>query len=103
MPLTFRSRKTIIPGLLYLNLGRRGLSLSFRAGPVSHTVSTTGRRTTSMNLPGPFGWRSTSTTAGRRRKEQDAEDRHARKRAALQRRIDERRANIRSMREGRDR
>lgn len=92
MPFTFRSRKTIVPGLLYLNIGRRGLSLSFRAGPVGHTVSTTGRRTTSMNLPGPLGWRSTSTAAGRRRKEA--------KKAELQARIDARRDSIRQRRNG---
>lgn len=92
MPFTFRSRRTIIPGFLYLNIGRRGLSLSFRAGPVGHTVSTTGRRTTSMNLPGPLGWRSTSTAAGRLRKEA--------KKAELQDRIDARRDAIRQHRNG---
>lgn len=87
MPLTFRSRKAIIPGLLYLNVGRRGISLSFRAGPVGHTVSTTGRRTTSVNLPGGLGYRKTSTTGGRNRaKEAKRQELEARKAAALARR-----------------
>ena len=92
MPVTFRMRKTIIPGLLYLNVGRRGVSLSFRAGPVSRTISTTGRRTTSVNLPGPLGYRSTSTVAGRARKEA--------KRAALQARKDAALARLEARRNG---
>jgi hypothetical protein len=50
-------------------------------------VSTTGRRTTSVNLPGPLGYRTTSTTAGRARKRATTEaDLQARKAAALARR-----------------
>lgn len=90
MPFTFRKRKALIPGLLYLNIGRRGVSLSFKAGPVSRTVSTTGRRTTSVNLPGPLGFRSTTTAAGRARK---ATELQARKDAALARREARRRAH----------
>jgi hypothetical protein len=79
MPLTFRRRIKLFPGL-YLNIGRRGVSLTGRAGPVSVTRSTTGRRTTSVNLPGPLGYRSTTTAAGRARK---AAELQARKDAAL--------------------
>jgi hypothetical protein len=59
MSLTFRKRIKILPGL-YLNLGRTGASLTTKVGPVSHT---TGRRrsTTSVNLPGPLGYRKTRT------------------------------------------
>lgn len=89
MPITFRQRKAIIPGFLYLNIGRRGISLSFKAGPVSRTVSTTGRRTTSVNLPGPLGYRSTTTAAGRARK---AAELRARKEEALAAREARRRA-----------
>jgi len=89
MPITYRQRKAIIPGLLYLNIGRKGISLSFKAGPVSRTVSTTGRRTTSVNLPGPLGFRTTSTSSGRARKKQA-------KRDELQARTDARRAGTRN-------
>lgn len=59
MPVTFRKRIALIPGLLYLNLGRRSRSISLKAGPFSRTWSSTGRRTTSVDLPGPLGYRST--------------------------------------------
>jgi hypothetical protein len=59
MGFTFRKRIKIVPGL-YLNLNKRGVSFTTKVGPVSHT---TGRRrsTTSVNLPGPFGYRKTRT------------------------------------------
>jgi len=104
MPFTFRKRYKILSGL-YLNINKKSLSLTTRVGPVGHTVSTSGRRTTSVNLPGPLGWRSTSTTGGRhRRRTEEQEERRARNEATredLQNRINTRRANIRRMR-GRD-
>jgi hypothetical protein len=88
MPVTFRRRFTIIPGLLYLNINRRSWSITTRLGPVGHTRSSTGRRTTSVNLPGRgVGYRTTSTASQRRRQAEERED--------LRRRIDERRAQIR--------
>ena len=59
MPLTFRKSFRILPGVR-LNINRRSWSVTLggRKGP-RHTISSTGRRTTSMDLPGPFGWRST--------------------------------------------
>lgn len=59
MPLTFRKSFRIFPGVR-LNLNARSVSVTFggRSGP-HHTISSTGRRTTSWNLPGPFGLRST--------------------------------------------
>jgi Protein of unknown function (DUF4236) len=59
MPLTFRKRIKIMPGL-YINLGKTGVSVTTKVGPVSHT---TGRRrsTTSVDLPGPLGYRKTRT------------------------------------------
>ncbi|MEV1010808.1 DUF4236 domain-containing protein [Streptomyces sp. NPDC049881] len=61
MGLTFRKSIRILPGVR-LNINRRSLSVTTgsRGGP-RHTVSSTGRRTTSMDLPGPFGWRKTRT------------------------------------------
>ncbi len=65
MPLTFRKSFRILPGVR-LNINKRSWSITTggRNGP-RHTRSSTGRRTTSMDLPGPFGWRRT-TTSGRR-------------------------------------
>ncbi|GGM12310.1 hypothetical protein GCM10010129_65420 [Streptomyces fumigatiscleroticus] len=59
MPLTFRKSFRILPGVR-LNINKRSWSLTTggKNGP-RHTHSSTGRRTTSMDLPGPFGWRRT--------------------------------------------
>lgn len=61
MPLTFRKSIRILPGIR-LNLNRRSWSITLGAknGP-HYTRSSTGRSTTSYDLPGPFGWRSTRT------------------------------------------
>ncbi|MCX4979064.1 MULTISPECIES: DUF4236 domain-containing protein [unclassified Streptomyces] len=59
MPLTFRKSFRIFPGVR-LNINRRSMSITTGEGRgPRHTRSTTGRRTTSQNLPGPFGWRRT--------------------------------------------
>lgn len=103
--MAFRFRYTrkfpIIPGILYLNVNARSVSLTTKIGPVSHTRSTSGRRTTSIALPGRGSLRSVSTAAGRHRQSDEA--RREATRADLQGRIDARRASIRRMREERDR
>lgn len=60
MPLTFRKSFRILPGVR-LNINRRSWSVTVgaRNGP-RFTRSSTGRDTTSMNLPGGFGWRRTT-------------------------------------------
>ncbi|WP_079141572.1 MULTISPECIES: DUF4236 domain-containing protein [unclassified Streptomyces] len=60
MPLTFRKSFRILPGVR-LNINRRSWSITTGGGQHGprHTHSSTGRRTTSMDLPGPFGWRRT--------------------------------------------
>lgn len=67
MPLTFRKSFRILPGVT-LNINRRSWSFTTggRHGP-RRTHSSTGRRTTSMDLPGPFGWRKTTQTRQPRR------------------------------------
>ncbi|WP_171117819.1 MULTISPECIES: DUF4236 domain-containing protein [unclassified Streptomyces] len=57
MPITFRKSFRILPGVR-LNINRRSWSITLgaRSGP-RHTISSTGRRTTSIDLPGPFGFR----------------------------------------------
>lgn len=91
MPFTFRTRKVIIPGFLYWNLGKRSTSLTARVGPASRTWSSNGRRTTAVNLPGPLGYRKVTTTNGRMaRKAQKRAELEARLDAARQRRDDRR-------------
>lgn len=61
MTITYRKSFPIFPGVR-LNLNRRSVSVTFgfRRGP-HYTVSSTGRRTTSMDLPGGLGYRRTRT------------------------------------------
>ncbi|WP_031510110.1 DUF4236 domain-containing protein [Streptomyces megasporus] len=57
MAVTFRKSIRILPGVR-LNLARRSWSVTLGGGRgPRRTISSTGRRTTSMNLPGPFGYR----------------------------------------------
>lgn len=65
MPLTFRKSFRILPGVrLNINKGSWSISMGGGNGP-RYTRSSTGRRTTSMDLPGPFGWRRTSRSRRR--------------------------------------
>jgi len=57
MPITFRKSIRIFPGVK-LNLGRRSRSVTIGPKWFKRTYSSTGRTTTSADLPGPFGWRS---------------------------------------------
>lgn len=61
MPLTFRKSFRILPGVR-LNINRRSWSITLggKNGP-HYTRSSTGRSTTSMDLPGPVGYRRTRT------------------------------------------
>ncbi|MDX3329783.1 DUF4236 domain-containing protein [Streptomyces sp. ME02-6979-3A] len=58
MPITFRKSFRIFPGVR-LNFNRRSWSITLggSSGP-RHTISSTGRDTTSMDLPGGFGYRT---------------------------------------------
>ncbi|GGV45879.1 DUF4236 domain-containing protein [Streptomyces spectabilis] len=60
MGITYRRSWRIFPGVR-LNINRRSWSITFggRRGP-HYTISSTGRRTASMNLPGGFGYRHTT-------------------------------------------
>ncbi|MFE7237206.1 DUF4236 domain-containing protein [Streptomyces sp. NPDC057580] len=65
MPITFRKSIRIFPGVR-LNINRRSLSITLGGGPgPRHTISSTGRRTTSLDLPGPLGWRRTTNRRNR--------------------------------------
>lgn len=60
MPLTFRKSFRILPGVR-LNINRKSWSITTGGGKYGplRTRSSSGRRTTSVDLPGPFGWRKT--------------------------------------------
>jgi hypothetical protein len=88
MPVTYRKRIKLFPGL-YLNVGRKSLSLSVKAGPFSRTYSSTGRRTTSVNLPGGAGYRSTTTASGRNRARTAADTRRDAENAQLRAQLDD--------------
>lgn len=61
MAITFRKSFRILPGVR-VNINARSWSITLgpKNGP-KRTYSSTGRTTTSMDLPGPFGWRTTRT------------------------------------------
>jgi hypothetical protein len=61
MPITFRKSFRILPGVR-LNINRKSWSVTVgpKNGP-KWTRSSNGRNTTSMDLPGPLGCRSTRT------------------------------------------
>lgn len=42
---------------LRFNLNKKSASATARLGPITHTRSSTGRRSTSIRLPGGFTWR----------------------------------------------
>lgn len=65
MPITFRKSFRILPGVR-VNINRKSWSVTVgpRNGP-KWTRSSTGRRTTSYDLPGPFGYRRTTTRRNR--------------------------------------
>lgn len=64
MPVTFRKSIRILPGVR-LNINRKSVSVTLgnRDG-VKRTYSSTGRHTTSADLPGPFGYRKTTRRRG---------------------------------------
>jgi hypothetical protein len=63
MPFTFRKSFKIFPGVR-VNVNKGSTSITLGTRNVHRTWSTSGRRTTSVNLPGPLGYRK---TRGRRR------------------------------------
>ncbi|MFI2354701.1 DUF4236 domain-containing protein [Streptomyces anulatus] len=65
MPITFRKSFRILPGVR-LNINRLSWSITLGAGRgPRHAISSTGRPTTSFDLPGPFGYRSTRRNRNR--------------------------------------
>lgn len=58
--LTFRKSFKIAPGVR-LNIGKKSRSITVGPKWLKRTWSSTGRTTTSIDLPGPLGYRSTRT------------------------------------------
>jgi Protein of unknown function (DUF4236) len=100
--LRYRRVIPIIPGFLYWNINAKSMSLTTKAGPVSHTRSTSGRRTTSVSLPGRGSMRRVTTTGGRHRGRTDVRTEEERERdqerEELRRRVAARRSAIRRWR-----
>ncbi|MGW4075991.1 DUF4236 domain-containing protein [Streptomyces asiaticus] len=66
MGITFRKSITLIPGVR-LNINAKSVSFTFGSrNGLKRTYSSTGRVTTSCDLPGPFGWRRTTRRRGGR-------------------------------------
>lgn len=63
MPITFRKSFRILPGVR-VNIGRRSRSVTIGPRWFKRTYSSTGRVTTSADLPGPFGWRTSRRRRG---------------------------------------
>jgi hypothetical protein len=66
MPIYWRTTITPFPGLLRLNINKKSVSLSVGPRGFDRTYSSTGRRSTYADLPGPFSYRST-TRGGKHR------------------------------------
>lgn len=70
MGIRFRKSKKLLPGVR-LNVGTRGLSFSFGPRGLKHTISTTGRRTTTVGIPGS-GLSFSETSGSRSRRSESA-------------------------------
>jgi hypothetical protein len=66
MALTFRKSFKILPGVR-LNIGKKSRSITVGPKWLKRTWSSTGRTTTSGDLLGPWGWRTS-----KRRSRQDS-------------------------------
>ena len=59
MPFRFRKSFKIFPGVR-LNINGKSRSITFGSGRIHETVSSTGRRTTSVRIGDGLSWRKTS-------------------------------------------
>jgi hypothetical protein len=59
MPFRFRKSFKIFPGVK-INLNGKSESITFGSGRVHETLSSTGRRTTSVRIDDGLSWRKTS-------------------------------------------
>jgi hypothetical protein len=65
VPFQFRKSIKLFPGLR-LNVGKKSASITLGAGRLHETLSTTGRRTTSVRIGDGLSWRKTSGTRRKR-------------------------------------
>jgi hypothetical protein len=59
MPFRFRKSFRVLPGVR-INLNGKSASVTLGSGRVHETISTTGRRTTSVRIARGLSWRKTS-------------------------------------------
>jgi hypothetical protein len=64
MPFLFRKSIRLLPGFR-LNLGRKSASITLGSGRVHETLSTSGRRTTSIRIGAGLSWRKTTRRRNR--------------------------------------
>ena len=65
MPFRFRKSIRLFPGVK-LNINSKSTSVTLGSGRVHETLSSTGRRTTSVRIGDGLSWRKTSKRRGRR-------------------------------------
>ncbi len=73
MGLNFRKSFTILPGVR-INIGKKSASVSFGKRGARHTISTTGKRTTTIGLPGTGLSYTHNHSSGKKKKKKKASD-----------------------------
>lgn len=68
MALRFRKTIKIAPGIR-LNIGKKSISTSFGVKGARHTISSTGKKTNSLSIPGTgISWRKTTGSSSKNKK-----------------------------------
>ena len=71
MGLNFRKSFTILPGVK-VNLGKKSASISIGKRGARHTISTTGKRTTTIGIPGTgLSYTHNHTSSKKKKKKKD--------------------------------
>ncbi|MBE5942497.1 MAG: DUF4236 domain-containing protein [Lachnospiraceae bacterium] len=74
MGLNFRKTITILPGVR-INIGKKSASVSFGKRGARHTISTTGKRTTTVGIPGSgISYTHNHTSAKKKKKKKKTDD-----------------------------
>ena len=74
MGLNFRKTITILPGVR-INIGKKSASVSFGKRGARHTISTTGKRTTTVDIPGSgISYTHNHTSAKKKKKKKKTDD-----------------------------
>ena len=71
MGLNFRKTITILPGVR-INIGKKSASVSIGKRGARHTISTTGKRTTTIGIPGSgISYTHNHTSAKKKKSDED--------------------------------